>query len=148
MPLFTVQNKLVRILDRDLVAAGILKTDERGRSVDVHAMRHTFATMFSMSGVSPRVAQEAIRHSTMELTMKVYTDPTLLNVAGVVASLPTMNSRPIRQEAAATGTEGNSLYPPTLTPAAVFLCQNQSIPGTFGGVQPIGWKTKKPQYSL
>jgi hypothetical protein len=31
---------LVRILDRDLKAAGIPKTDDRGRTVDVHALQH------------------------------------------------------------------------------------------------------------
>jgi integrase len=119
MPLLTVPDKLVRILDRDLAAAGIPKIDERGRSVDVHAMRHTFATMLSTSGVSPRVAQEAMRHSTMDLTMKVYTDPKLLDVAGAVASLPSMNPAPIRDQSRATGTDSEKWNPPTLTPAGV-----------------------------
>ena len=135
MPLLNVPDKLVRILDRDLAAAGISKIDERGRSVDVHAMRHTFATMLSTSGVSPRVAQEAMRHSTMELTMRVYTDPKLLDVAGAVASLPSMNSRPIRQEVAATGTEGKKSVAPTVAPAGVLYGQKQSIPDIFSGKQ-------------
>ena len=66
---------LVRILDRDLVAAGIArrvkvdgkwkidKRDERGRTVDVHALRHTFGTLLSKGGVAPRTAQAAMRHS-------------------------------------------------------------------------------------
>ena len=123
----------MRILDRDLAAAGIPKIDERGRSVDVHAMRHTFATMLSTSGVSPRVAQEAMRHSTMELTMKVYTDPKLLDVAGAVASLPSMNPSPFRKQFESTGTDGDELYPLTLTPAGVLYGQKQSIPDTIGG---------------
>ena len=57
--LFTVPAALVRILDRDLVAAKIArrvrvdgggridKRDERGRTVDVHALRHTFGTLLS-----------------------------------------------------------------------------------------------------
>ena len=56
-PIFTVPAGLVRILDRDLVAAGIAKRDERGRTVDVHAMRHTFGTLLSKGGVSPRTAR-------------------------------------------------------------------------------------------
>lgn len=44
LPLFNVPASLVKILDRDLAAAGIAKRDERGRTVDVHALRHTFAT--------------------------------------------------------------------------------------------------------
>ena len=77
-PLFTVPDELVRILDRDLVAAGIArrvevdgkwkidKRDERGRTVDVHALRHTFGTLLSKGGVAPRTAQAAMRHSTIE----------------------------------------------------------------------------------
>ncbi|HUP77301.1 MAG TPA: tyrosine-type recombinase/integrase [Pirellula sp.] len=99
--------------------AGIPKIDERGRSVDVHAVRHTFATMLSTSGVSPRVAQEAMRHSTMELTMKVYTDPKLLDVAGAIASLPAMNSRPISMKVAGTGTDGKKSVALTVAPAGV-----------------------------
>ena len=52
--LFTVPTGLRRILDRDMQAAGIPKRDERGRTVDVHAMRTTFATMLSTSGTAPR----------------------------------------------------------------------------------------------
>jgi integrase len=87
-PLFTVPAGLVRILDRDLKAAGIPKVDERGRTVDVHALRHTFGTLLSKSGVAPRTAQAAMRHSTIDLTMNTYTDPKLLDVAGAVEALP------------------------------------------------------------
>ncbi len=52
-PLFNVPTDLVRILGRDLAAAGIPKVDERGRTVDVHAMRHTFGTMLQRAGVAP-----------------------------------------------------------------------------------------------
>ena len=78
---------LVRILDRDLLLAGILKRDERGRTIDVHAMRHTFGTLLSKGGVMPRTAQAAMRHSTINLTMNSYTDPRLLDVAGAMESL-------------------------------------------------------------
>jgi len=33
-------------------------------------------------GLTPRTAQAAMRHSTIDLTMNVYTDPKLLDVAG------------------------------------------------------------------
>ena len=82
--LFSVPNGLVRILNRDLAAAGIPKVDERGYSVDVHALRHSFGTLLSTSGVAPRVAQRAMRHSTLDLTMNVYTDPRLLDVHGAL----------------------------------------------------------------
>ena len=62
--------------------------DCRGRVVDLHALRHTFGTHLARAGVSPRIAMAAMRHSSIELTMNVYTDPALLDVAGAVESLP------------------------------------------------------------
>ena len=130
-PLFTVPAGLVRILDRDLVAAGIArrvksadgrvridKRDERGRTVNVHAMRHTFGTLLSAAGVAPRTAQAAMRHSTIDLTMNVYTDPKLLDVAGAMDALPALPLGTGKQTAAnilsATGTDdsmGSPLVP-------------------------------------
>ena len=89
-PLFNVPAALVKILDRDLKAAGISKRDERGWTVDVHALRHTFGTLLSKGGVAPRTAQAAMRHSTINLTMNTYTDPKLLDVAGAMDALPAL----------------------------------------------------------
>ncbi len=89
-PVFVVPTGLRRILDRDLKAAGIPKRDERGRTVDVHAMRTTFGTLLSKGGVSPRTAQAAMRHSTIDLTMNTYTDPKLLDVVGAMEALPSL----------------------------------------------------------
>ncbi len=86
--LFTIPRGLVGIFDRDIAAAGIPKYDDRGRSLDIHALRHTFGTHLSKAGVPPRVAQAAMRHSSLHLTMNIYTDPTLLDVAGAVNALP------------------------------------------------------------
>jgi integrase len=105
-PLFDVPAGLVRILDRDLAAAGIPKRDDRGRTVDVHALRHTFATHLVAAGVAPRVAQAALRHSSLELTMQHYTDPRLLDVAGALAALPALPTAAAPpEEARATGTD-------------------------------------------
>ena len=49
-PIFNVPTGLLKILDRDLKAAGIPKRDDRGRTVDIHALRHTFGTMLSAAG--------------------------------------------------------------------------------------------------
>lgn len=99
-PLLDVPDGLIRIFDRDLVFAGlarvekrggkevVVKTDDRGRTIDVHALRHTFGTHLSKAGVPLRTAQAAMRHSDPSLTANVYTDPKLLDVAGAVASLP------------------------------------------------------------
>ena len=112
-PLFNVPLALVRILDRDLAAAGIAKRDDRGRTVDVHAMRHTFGTHLSKGGVSPRTAQAAMRHSTIDLTMSTYTDPRLLDVAGALDVLPSLplDDDPHVQRIKATGTGARTLVP-------------------------------------
>src|SRR5260221_8457175 len=102
--LFTVPRGLVRILDRDLKLAGIAKRDERGRTLDVHALRTTFGTLLSKGGVAPRTAQAAMRHSNIELTMSVYTDPRLLDVAGAMDALPALPLGGDRSPQRATGT--------------------------------------------
>ena len=104
-PLFTVPAGLVRILDRDLRTAGIAKRDERGRTIDVHALRTSFGTLLSTGGVTPRTAQAAMRHSKIDLTMNVYTDPKLLDVHGALDALPSLDLNPSPSTERATGTD-------------------------------------------
>ena len=78
-------------LRRDLEAVGIPFLDERGQRVDIHALRHTFGTMLSAAGVSPRVAMEAMRHSDIRLTMRIYTDAAQLPVASELDKLPSFS---------------------------------------------------------
>jgi hypothetical protein len=89
--LFKVPAGLVWILDRDLLVAGIDKRDERGRTIDVYAVRTSFGTLLSKAGVAPRTPQAAMGHSKIDLTMNVYTDPKLLDVAGAMDSLPSLD---------------------------------------------------------
>jgi integrase len=136
-PIFTVPAGLVRILDRDLALAGIPKRDERGRTVDVHAMRHTFGTLLSKGGVTPRTTQAAMRHSDVNLTMNTYTDPKLLDVAGAMEALPALPLGTGTQGEAvavsATGTD--DLTPSPLVPVFVRKsaehCTMQSILDTI-----------------
>ena len=99
--LFVVPAGLVRILDRDLKLAGIPKQDSRGWTIDVHALRHTFGTLLSKGNVAPRTAQAAMRHSSLDLTMNVYTDPKLLDVAGALERLPELPLQAEQQRAPA-----------------------------------------------
>ena len=62
--------------------------DDRDRTVDLHALRHTFGTHLPKAGVAPRTAQAAMRHTSLDLTMNVYTDPRLLDVGAAVDALP------------------------------------------------------------
>jgi len=97
MALFPVPRNLIKSFNLDLAAAGVPKQDERGRTVDLHALRHTFGTHLSKNGVAPRTAQAAMRHSSLDLTMlarrggNVYTDPMLLDFAGAKEALPDLS---------------------------------------------------------
>ena len=46
--------------------------------------------MLSKVGVPPRVAMQLMRHSRIDLTMKVYTDPKLFDLRGAVELLPSV----------------------------------------------------------
>jgi hypothetical protein len=153
-----VPARLVKILDRDLKLAGIPKRDERGRTLDVHALRSTFGTLLSKGGVAPRTAQAALRHSDIKLTMNVYTDPKLLDVAGALDALPALpldNGRTAREALQATGTEGGSVrtLAPLLAPTADKRSESLSIAGnlnreTASDVLDVGGVPDKRKDSL
>jgi len=82
---------------RDLKKAGIPYFDAQGRVADFHALRKTFDTHLQLNGALPRVTMELMRHSGMRLTMKTYTDATLLPVAEAVNTLPSYLSEPASQ---------------------------------------------------
>jgi integrase len=128
---FDVPDKLSKILNRDLKAAGIAKRDERNRVLDVHALRHTFGTLLSKGGVSPRTAQAAMRHSKIDLTMNVYTDPRLMDVAGALDALPTLPLTGTRAECERmTGTDARAVAP-TVAPTRCNGGQTESTTGNL-----------------
>jgi integrase len=86
--LFNVPKALDKVLNLDLVFAGIEKRDRRDRVIDVHALRHTHATLLKQFGVAQHVAKESMRHSDIALTMNVYTHSGLDDVANGVNLLP------------------------------------------------------------
>ena len=57
--------------------------------------------------MSPRTAQAAMRHSRIDLTMNVYTDPKLLDVAGALDALPEL---PLASTAAVTQSKRSVKY--------------------------------------
>ena len=124
--MFNVPNGLVKILNRDLKMAGIPKRDDRGRTIDVHALRTTFGALMSKGGVAPRTAKAAMRHSKIDLTMNVYTDPRLLDVRGALDALPGLllsGDRPDARQA--TGTTGT---PRMVAPTTDNRGQEWSLP--------------------
>jgi integrase len=77
--------EMIRI---DLTAADVDYEDDRDRVADFHSLRHTFISNLARAGVHPRNAQALARHSTIELTMGVYTHVSMNDLAKDVESLP------------------------------------------------------------
>jgi integrase len=93
---------------RYLIKANIGYTDDRGRRADFHALRHTYGSLLAKAGVAPRVAMTLMRHTDMRLTMNVYTDPRIFDLAGAVEKLPAISTPaagPV-EAVMATGTDG------------------------------------------
>ena len=101
-------DEIARVMAQDLEAAKIPVTDDAGRVIDFHALRHTFITRLARSGVTPKVAQALARHSTITLTMDRYAHVALADTSKALASLPALPTRdePQREALAATGTHG------------------------------------------
>jgi integrase len=83
---------LPRAFDTDLEYAGIAKKDERGWTVDLHSLRHTFGVLLARSGVAPRTAMDLTRHADIRLTTNIYQHLDLVDTAGAVNKLPTISS--------------------------------------------------------
>jgi integrase len=137
-PLFAVPAGLLRIFNRDLRRAGIPKRDERGRTLDLHAMRTTLSTLLNRAGVAPRTAQAAMRHSDIRLTMETYTDPKLLDVRGaldVLPALPLDGGGAAAEAARATGTDAAlaRTLAPVLAPTSDKPGKSESIADKTGG---------------
>lgn len=86
------RNNGAEMLVVDLKAAGIPVVDESGRILDFHSLRHTFGSMLAASGVHPKVAQDLMRHSTINLTMNIYTHTALESRMGALAKLPELKA--------------------------------------------------------
>ena len=137
---FDVPAGLLRIMNRDLKAAGIPKKDADGCVVHVHALRHSFGTHLSKAGVAPRVAQAAMRHSNISLTMGTYTDARLLDTSEAIEALPMFRNQPAQS---ATPRK----LAPTLAPTTGQNGQNQSIPVNLATDDVDDQDTKKPSKS-
>ena len=67
-------DSLMSSFRRDCRAAGIELMTPDGRSIDVHSLRRTFGTMLARAGVPLTTTQKLMRHSSPELTAKLYID--------------------------------------------------------------------------
>ncbi len=69
------ERRVTLALTQDLESLADRWDADQGRVVHIHALRHSFGTHLTLAGVAPRVAQAAMRHSNISLTMTTYTDP-------------------------------------------------------------------------
>jgi len=94
---------VAKMLRADLESAGIEYRDESGRVVDFHGLRHTTASLLAQSGAHPKVAQQIMRHSTVELTLGRYSHIYRGQESQAVEALPSIE--PVFVEAVRTGTD-------------------------------------------
>jgi integrase len=110
MPVFSLPpNKGAKMLRRDLMAAGIPYEDASGLFFDFHSLRCEMATLADAAGISPRIVQRLMRHSTLELTGR-YTRPRTVDIDAAATMLPRL--RPAAENAespAVTGTDGQPI---------------------------------------
>jgi hypothetical protein len=134
------------MLRSDLAVAGIPYRDTAGQVYDFHSLRCQCATLADAAGVSPRVVQRLMRHSTLELTGR-YTRPRAVDIERAVEFLPSLGPTgdgPTASALPATGTDGKSIskvfahHLPTagdgrcrdVSPADVIIGSNQQSPMT------------------
>ena len=64
--------KAAKMLRADLEQAKISPTNAEG-VIDFHSLRVTYGTNLARIGMSPATAQKMMRHSTINLTLEIYT---------------------------------------------------------------------------
>ena len=60
---------------------------------DLHAFRKTLGTHLAMAGEPPQKIQRILRHETLAMTMKFYTDISLIKARESLAKLPVLSGK-------------------------------------------------------
>ncbi len=137
-PVFPVGHKdyVGRMFKQDLEAAGIPRCNEQGL-VDMHSLRHTFISRLAANNVHPSVAKELARHSTIAMTMDVYTHSYMESQRDALESLPEFpDDDPAETRAVATGTDdaephfGDEYVAPYVLQTGVNSCPQEALADT------------------
>jgi len=81
--------KVVKMLRKDLKAASIVPTDERGTKIVFHCLRYTLSTALDRAGVSLKERMMILRHSDRSnLTLGTYTTLQVIDLRGAIEQLP------------------------------------------------------------
>jgi integrase len=100
------KSNFAKMLRHDLKPTNVFEAEDL-ESIDFHCLRHTFGTMLAVSGVHPKVAQDLMRHSDINLTMSRYTHTLRGQTISAIDSLPDFGLPSTESNAArATGTDG------------------------------------------
>ena len=142
---------------KDLAAAGIDYVDAKGEFADFHALRHTFATHLAAQGTPLIHAKELMRHSSPQITAKIYTHAEHLPLAMAVLSLPSVLNSNTQIHSHVPGSEGPAVSLPvphgkmdeTLgspNSQSSGLIQAQSVPSCLNGqlVRDAGFEPAAP----
>ena len=90
----------MRIFDRVLERAGIARMDARGEKLDIHALRHTFATRLARKHVGLPQAQRLLGHSDPKLTASIYTHLEADDLRGAIAALDVEHAEQFKENRA------------------------------------------------
>ena len=112
-PVVRITSRVLKAFNADLDAAGIEKKDAAGRTVDLHALRHTFGTRLMRNGADVKTIQALMRHSTAAITLGIYVHRDKGQMAAAVEGLPTLAPAARNESAAAlkTGTDDRDEMP-------------------------------------
>jgi len=86
------KGKGAAMLKNDLESVGIPYQDDTGRYADFHSLRHTFASVLDKAELTMKERQTLLRHSTITLTMDVYTHIGLFDERQGVDKMPLLPS--------------------------------------------------------
>jgi len=81
-------DKTADMMKADLADAKIPYEDESGRFFDFHSLRHQCGSLLADAGVHPKMAQELMRHSDVNLTMNIYSHVLKGRKSEAIESLP------------------------------------------------------------
>jgi site-specific recombinase XerD len=83
----SVSRNALRVFHRVLERAGIARRDANGHVVDLHALRHSYASQLARNGVSLAHAQRPLGHAEIAMTAKVYTHLGVEDLRAAVESI-------------------------------------------------------------
>ncbi|HEY3325057.1 MAG TPA: site-specific integrase [Planctomycetota bacterium] len=92
------------------------KRDASGRTLDLHALRHTHGTRLVASGADIKTVQALMRHSTPAMTLGIYVHADKGRMADAVGNLPELHAAAAKEPELAvlakTGTDDKDEPPP------------------------------------